>query len=109
MMCTASAATSAVVTTRRMGSGGAKLIAAVVELIAEERCRQRCIDEARSDKVNPDGSEFERKAGRESGERSAVTVDIDPHSGAHAWRPPVPPMNSRVPLDLTLWAALRAT
>jgi hypothetical protein len=34
------------------GKRGAELIAAVFELIAEERCRQRCVDEAGGDEVD---------------------------------------------------------
>ena len=50
------------------GKRGAKLIAAVFEFIAEQRCRQRCVDEAGGDEVDSDGREFERQAGCESGE-----------------------------------------
>jgi hypothetical protein len=48
------------------GKRGAKLIAAVFELIAEERCRQRCVDEAGGDEVDSDGCE--RQVGCEGGE-----------------------------------------
>src|SRR5207244_3489241 len=50
------------------GKRGAKLIAAVFEFIAEERCRQRCVDEAGGDEVDSDGRELERQVGREGGE-----------------------------------------
>src|SRR3989475_1363240 len=49
------------------GERGAKLIAAIFEFIAEERCRQRCIDEACGDEVDSDGREFERQVGCEGG------------------------------------------
>ena len=69
MMCTASAATSAGPTTRRMGSVARSCCAAVVELVAEERCRQRRVDEAGGDEVDPHGRELEREVGGEGGER----------------------------------------
>src|ERR1017187_6898186 len=43
------------------GKRGAKLLAAVFEFIAEERCRQRCVDEAGGDEVDSDGRELERE------------------------------------------------
>src|SRR3989442_16030564 len=49
------------------GKRGTKLIAAVFQLIAEERCRQRCVDEAGGDEVDSDGREFERQVGCEGG------------------------------------------
>ena len=49
---------------------GAKLIAAVFEFIAEERCRQRCVDEAGGDEVDADGRELEREVRRQGGKRS---------------------------------------
>src|SRR3989442_12348608 len=57
------------------GERGAKLIAAIFEFIAEERCRQRCIDEACGDEVDSDGREFERQVGWEGGK------------GGGGWRP----------------------
>jgi len=50
------------------GKGRSELIAAVLELIAEERCRQRCVDEAGGDEVDPDGSELQREVRSEGGE-----------------------------------------
>src|ERR1700750_1300692 len=57
------------------GKRGPKLIAAVVELITEERCRQRCVDEAGSDEVDSDRREFERETGGEGGQRSGDSRD----------------------------------
>ncbi len=65
------------------GKRGAKLIAAVVELIAEQRCGQWCIDEAGGDEVDSDGREFEREAGGEGRERSG-DCRHDPHPDACA-------------------------
>ena len=59
MMCTASAATSAGPTTPD-GKRGAELIATVFELIAEQRGRQRCADEAGGDQIDSDRCEFPR-------------------------------------------------
>ena len=39
----------------------AKLLATRVQLIAEQRCRQRCVDEAGRDKVDADGCELKRE------------------------------------------------
>ena len=50
------------------GKRGAQLIAAVFELIAEQRCRQRRVDEAGGDEVDTDGCELERQVGDEGGE-----------------------------------------
>src|SRR5271155_4916140 len=49
------------------GKRGAKVIAAVFKFIAEERCRQRCVNEASGDEVDSDGREFERQVGGEGG------------------------------------------
>ena len=57
------------------GERGPKLIAAVVELITEERCRQRCVDEAGSDEVDSDRREFERETGGEGDQRSRESRD----------------------------------
>ena len=68
------------------GKRGAKLIAAVFEFIAEERCRQRCVDEAGGDKVDSDGRELERQVGCEGGECSG-DCRRDPEADAWAaWR-----------------------
>jgi hypothetical protein len=61
---------------------GAKLIAAVFEFIAEERCRQRCVDEAGGDEVDSDRRELERQVGCEGGERSG---DCRRDPEADAW------------------------
>src|SRR5438128_3846065 len=50
------------------GKSGTELVAAVFEFIAEERCRQRCIDEAGGDEVDSDGCELERQVGYEGEE-----------------------------------------
>ena len=89
MMCTASAATSAGENDAPDGERGAKLIAAVVELVAEERCRQRCVDEAGGDEVDSNGREFEREAGGEGGQRSGESRDeSESLSRAAATSPP---------------------
>ena len=65
------------------GKRGAKLIAAVFEFIAEERCRQRCVDEAGGDEIDSDGRELERQVGCEGGERSGY-CRRDPEADAWA-------------------------
>ena len=69
MRWTASAATSAGPTTRPMGSVARSSIAPLVEIVAEERSRQRRVDEAGCDQVDPDRREVEGEAGRERGHR----------------------------------------
>ncbi len=64
------------------GKRGPKLIPAVFEFIAEERCRQRCVDEAGGDEVDSDGRELERQVGDERGERSG---DCRRDREADAW------------------------
>jgi hypothetical protein len=66
------------------GKRRAKLIAAILELVAEERRRESRVDE-------PGGDE------------------IDPDRPTPGWREPVPPMKSSVPPGRTLPAATRAT
>ena len=61
MMCTASAATSAGPTTRPIGSVARSSLAPLVQLVAEERRRQRRVDEAGRDEVDPDRRELERQ------------------------------------------------
>ena len=86
------------------GERGAKLLTAVFELVAEERCRQRCVDEAGGDEVDSDGREFEREAGGEGAGSAAVRAEMrtNPLAGR---RTPVPPMKRRVPPGRTLFAA----
>ena len=81
MMCIASAATSSGPTTRPIGSDVAQLLAPRLQLIAEERRRQRRVDEAGGDQVDADGCDLEREAGRESRERGGRRGD---ESDAHA-------------------------
>jgi hypothetical protein len=50
------------------GKRGAELMAAVLQLIAEERCRQGCVDEAGGDEVDSDGCELKRQVGGEGSE-----------------------------------------
>jgi hypothetical protein len=45
------------------GQRRAELVAAVLEVGAEERGRQRGVDEAGGDEVDPDGGELEREGG----------------------------------------------
>src|SRR5206468_6499268 len=45
------------------GKRGAELVAALVEVVAEQRGGQRCVDEAGGDEVHPDGRHFERQVG----------------------------------------------
>ena len=59
--CTASAAMSAGPTTRPDRQRRAELLAARVQLIAEERRRQRRVDEPGRDQVHPDRRELERE------------------------------------------------
>src|SRR2546427_3471532 len=66
------------------GKRGAKLIAAVLELIAEERCRQRRVDEAGGDEVDPDGRELECQVGCQGGECGG---DCRRDPEADAWGP----------------------
>ena len=57
------------------GKRGSKLIAAVFEFIAEERCRQRCVNEACGDEVDADGRELEREVLRHGGMRGRESRD----------------------------------
>ena len=75
MRCTASAATSAGPTTRPIGSVARSSLAARLELVAEQRCRQRRVDEAGGDQVDPDRGDLERQAGGESGQRGGDRRD----------------------------------
>jgi hypothetical protein len=61
---------------RRAGSQTrAELLAARVELVAEDRCRRRRVDESRRDQVHAYGCELERKALRQRGQRSGDRGD----------------------------------
>ncbi len=46
------------------GKRGAKLIATLFEFIAEQRCRQRCVDEAGGDDVDPHGRDLRARGWR---------------------------------------------
>ncbi len=82
------------------GEGGAELGAAIVEVIAQERCGQSSIDEAGGDEVDSDRRQFKSQAGSERWERCRKARD---DGEAHAGRRPlVVPMNSRVPPGRTL-------
>jgi hypothetical protein len=48
----------------RLGRVRVNMIAAVFEFIAEERCRQRCLDKAGGDEVDSDGRELLHPLGR---------------------------------------------
>ena len=64
----ASSATSAGPTTRPMGSESPQLVAAGIELVAEQRRRQRSVDEAGGDQVHPDRRDLDRQVGGQRGE-----------------------------------------
>jgi len=59
------------------GQRGAKLAAAAFEFNAEERCGQRRIDEAGSDKVNPNRRHFNRQVRDQGGQRGRARRGID--------------------------------
>ena len=107
MRCTASAATSAGPTTRPIGSVAAQRAPALLELIPQQRRRQRRVDKAGSNEVYPDGRELECERRREwvqgrRGRRNNSEVFV-------TRRPPVPPMNTSEPPAFILPAAARAT
>ena len=54
------------------GKRGAELVAALVEVVAEQRGGQRCVDEAGGDEVHPDGRHFERQVGDQGGQRGGA-------------------------------------
>src|SRR5450755_1164804 len=89
------------------GERGAQLTAALIELVAKDRCRQGCVDESGGDQIDSDGREFERQVGYESGHRDRdrrrdreVETGTATAGAAHEQqRPP----------GRTLPAALRAT
>ena len=85
----------------------AELLATRVELVAEERRRQRRVDEPGGDQVDADRRELEREVLVSAGS-AAVSAEIDAKPSAGR-RPPVPPMKSSVPPGRTLPAACRAT
>src|SRR3954465_389924 len=68
MMWTASAATSAGPTTRPIARVARSSSRRASELIAEERRRQGCVDEAGGDQVDANRCDLERQAGREGRE-----------------------------------------
>ena len=91
--CTASAAMSAGPTTRPMGRAdhppdgerGPELVAACAEPGAEQRCRQRGVDEAGGDEVDPDRRHLDREVGDQGGQRGGAGRDERP---ARPWRAP---------------------
>ena len=89
------------------GECRAETIASRVEVIAEERSRQRCVDETGGDEVDADGSELEGEGSGEGRKCSGITDAIPrPIAGRRA---PVPPMNSSAPPGLIFLTACRAT
>jgi hypothetical protein len=89
------------------GKRGAKLIAPVFEFIAEERRRQRCVDETGGDDVDSDGRELKRKVFRHGGLCGRESRDQrEPRRRAAA---AVPLKKIRVPPKRILRAAFRAT
>ena len=72
-------------TTRPIGSVVAELLAARVELVAEERCRQRRVDEAGGDQVHPDRCELERQAPMSAGS-AAVSAEMSASPGRRGGR-----------------------
>ena len=68
MMWTASAATSAGPDHAPDGERRAELVAPLFEPVAEQRRRERRVDEAGGDQVDPDRRELERQIGRQGAE-----------------------------------------
>ena len=62
-------------TTRRIGSVVAELLPSRVQLVAEERRRQGCVDEAGRDQVHADGRGLEREVPDERGLRGGERRD----------------------------------
>ena len=58
------------------GERGAELMAPLLKVIAEERRRQGCIDEAGRDQVDPDGRAFQRQVGDHPDEVDTVPLNL---------------------------------
>ena len=72
---------------RPTGKRGAKPDCGGFEFIAKERCRQRCVDEARGDEVDPDGRYFNRQICDQCGcSRGAAAHDPHAHPRPAATR-----------------------
>ena len=105
---TASAAMSSGPMTRPDRQRRAELLAARVELVAEQRRRQRRVDEPGRDQVHPDRARARARGSSSSPGTAAVSAEMSARPGA-VRRPPVPPMKSRRPPGRTRPTACRAT
>jgi hypothetical protein len=84
-----------------------QLIAALLESISEQRCRQWRVDEARGDEVDANRCELKRERRRERRQRGGGRGDdSEPVADALAAGAPI---SSSVPPGLILSLALRAT
>jgi hypothetical protein len=86
---------------------GAEFGAPLIEIVAEERCREARVDEARCDQVDADRGVFEREVGNQ-GDNATVAAETIPRP-ALGRRASVPPINTSEPEGLTLSAAARVT
>ena len=93
MRWTASAATSAGPTTRRIGSVARSSSRRASSCVAEQRRRQRGVDEPGGDEVDADRRELEREVRRQGGQRGRERARRARGRGVR--RPPVPPMKSQ--------------
>jgi hypothetical protein len=66
---------------------GAELLASRVELVAEQRSRQRSVDEAGGDEVHPDRRELQGGVCDQRGERGADGPDERKTDAGRRWRP----------------------
>ena len=72
MRCTASAAISAGLDHAPDGQRGPQLLAALVQVTAEQRGGQRRVNEARRDEVDPDRRHFDGQVGDQRGQRGGA-------------------------------------
>jgi len=85
----------------------AELLATRVQLVAQDRRRQRRVDEPAAIRFTRMGASSSARFFVRAG-RAAVSAEMNASPTA-VRRPPVPPMKSRVPPGRTLPAAFRAT
>ena len=85
----------------------AQLLAAFLEIFAEQLSRQRRIDEPSGDEIDSNGRGLERKVGNEGRKRRSQRRR-NPETDSRR-RAPVPPMKSSAPPGLTLFTVWRAT
>ena len=57
---------------------GTELLAVLVDLIARQRGRQRCVGKACRDQVDPDGRDLQRKAFGRGGKRGRERREVTP-------------------------------